>query len=660
VNLRAATLVLLLPAAPLAAQPSVPDPLLHWMDSIAQRQLDEREKIIAGIHAVAQAEARKQWVRARLLEVLGGLPDYNGPLNARITGRLENDSYTVEKVIFESLPGYYVTADLYRPNRPGRYPAVLLPPGHTQAGKTEPKQIAANLAAKGFVALAYDPVGQGEREQTYDRKLGRPLGGWSVNEHMQNGEQCILIGESVARYFIWDSKRAVDYLLTRPDVDGERIGCAGCSGGGTQTTYVGAFDPRVKAVAPACYINSYRLLFAGPDPDSEMSLPHFLAAGLDMADFVELSAPLPWLILSTEHDYFSPAGAKMVYDEARRWYQLYGAEDRVRFFVGPGPHGTPRETREQIYAWMIRWLKHGEGDAHEQDVKIYSDKELLVTPTGRVEDEPGSRKLYQFILDDFHRKKRQGTIPELQAELRRLQVPSGQAAPAVRIVAEPGGRQRLTFETEPGLEIGGALYVPHAPGRKAAVLLVADDGAGKLAEEITAAGRVVLVLEPRDAPSEYDNRPFLGNWLPNARADVIGRNLPAMRAHDILRGVDLLAARADVDRSSIRAAARGVKGIWLLLAAAADGRIGKIWLDRTPYSLRAALESPMNTDLYDAVIPGFALHWDLSDLVRAVGERPVLWTDPVDWMGSSMALGPGYRYRQSGEPDAKLVEEFLR
>src|SRR5258707_2892357 len=104
-----------------------------------------------------------------------------------------------------------------------------------------------------------------------------------------------------------------------------------------------------------------------------MSLPHFLAAGLDMADFVEMSAQLPWLILATEKDYFSPAGAKIVYDEAKRWYQLYGAEDNVSFFVGPGPHGTPLETREQIYAWMIRWLKDGRGDAHEQPVKIYSD-----------------------------------------------------------------------------------------------------------------------------------------------------------------------------------------------------------------------------------------------------------------------------------------------
>ena len=187
---------------------------------------------------------------------------------------------------------------------------------------------------------------------------------------------------------------------------------------------------------------------------------------------------------------------------------------------------------------------------------------------------------------------------------------------------------------------------PHASGRKPAVLLVADKtsnssipSTASLAEKIAKTGRVVLELEPRDAPGEGE-RPFVGNWLTNARADQIGRNLPAMRAHDILRGVDLLAARNDVDPASIRAAARGVKGIWLLLAAAVDTRIGKIWLDRTPYSLRAALENSMNTDLFDAVIPGFALHWDLDDLTKAMGNRPVLWTDPDELDGAACSSWP--------------------
>ena len=194
---RYATLALLLPLAFLnlrflCAQKPTQDPLLRWMDQIAQQQLQRREDAIAKIRTVADAERRKQSVRETLLSLIGGLPDYNGPLNPRITGRIQAENYTIEKVIFESLPGFYVTANLYRPNQPGRYPGILLQAGHTQEGKPEGQRLAANLALKGFVVLAFDPVGQGEREQTYDRRVDRALAGWSVPEHIQAGAQSLL------------------------------------------------------------------------------------------------------------------------------------------------------------------------------------------------------------------------------------------------------------------------------------------------------------------------------------------------------------------------------------------------------------------------------------------------------------------------------------
>ena len=303
---------------------------------------------------------------------------------------------------------------------------------------------------------------------------------------------------------------------------------------------------------------------------------------------------------------------------------------------------------------MIRWLKDDKGDFHEQPVKIYANWELLVTQSGHVDDEPGSLKLYQLILHQFRANKRQGTTPELLAELRRLNIPSDGAPPAVKSsneLSREGRVQEVQFESEPGVEISGRLYVPALGGRRPAVLLVADKTSNywipstdSLARRIAKTGRVVLELAPRDSLGEGE-RPFVGNWLTNSRANQIGRNLPAMRAHDILRGIDVLSARADVDPTSIRAVARGVKGIWLLLAAAVDPRIGKIWLDRTPHSLRAALENPMNTDLFDAVIPGFALHWDLDDVVTAMKDRPVLWTDPTNWMERPVVLGSPFRYR---------------
>lgn len=656
----------------LFAQTPIDDPLVRWMDKIAQEQLQARETAIAAIRTVAQAEQRKQVVRRKLLDTLGGLPNNDGPLNARITGQIQADGYVIEKVIYESLPGYYVTANLYRPDRPGRYPGVLLQAGHTQEGKAEPQWLAANLALKGFVSLAFDPAGQGEREQTYDPLLKAPAAGWSVNEHIHQGAQAALAAEGLARYFIWDAKRSLDYLASRPEVDPARLGAAGCSGGGALTTFIGALDSRLKAVIPACFPGSYRLLFTGSNPHSEMTLPQHLSIGLDTADFVELSAPTPWLLHATEEDFFTPPGARLVYEEARRWYRLYGAEDKIALFVGPGPHGTPLVSRESMYQWLIRWLNGGRGDFHEQPVKIYPNHELLVTRTGRVDDEPGSRKLHQLIAASVQAKRKPGTLAELAAELQRLQIRTDGSAPAVKLMQESPGdgfrTQRIRFESEPGIELDATLLIPASSGKHPAVLLVAGGLSDPIAEGIAKSGRVVFKLEPRRSLKYDDRRPFVGDWLANTRADQIGFSLAALRARDILRGVDLLVARPDVDAGSIRAGAQGVKGIWLLLAAAADARIRKVWLDRTPYTFADALDTPLNTALSDAVIHGFSLRWDIEDLVKLFGNRPLIRTDPVNWMGRVANAGPGFRYRwalgditdRSDAQDKEFAQELIK
>ncbi|TAM81968.1 MAG: hypothetical protein EPN47_11250 [Acidobacteria bacterium] len=650
-------LAVFLCVASLPAQEKPRDTLVDWMDQIAQQQLRQRAKAISEIHSTADAERRKQWVRKQMLDDMGGLPGYRGPLKARITGRLHNNFFTIEKVIYESLPGLYVTANVYRPNQPGRYPAVLLQSGHTQEGKPEDQRMATNLAMKGFVVLCFDPIGQGEREQTYSPQMDAPLAGWSVPEHIQMGAQAQLIGEGLARYFIFDAMRSLDYLSSRPDVDASRIGAAGCSGGGALTTFLGGLDPRVKVVIPACYPSSFQTLFATSGPDVEMLLPRFLESGLDTADFVELSAPTPWLLQSTEHDeyHFSYEGVRQVYDEARNWYALYGAQDKVGFMVGPGSHGMPLEAREAVYQWMIRYLRNRQGDFHEQPVEMYTSHQLQVTASGNVEDESGSRKLFQVLRAEFDARKKPGTVPELLAKLRQLGIPTDRSAPKLDVLDRSseaeGEKEHIKFESSPGIWLDATLHIPSSPGKNPAVLVLeGGDVFGVMstpgiAEHIAKSGRVVLEMEPRRSQLQVHEGPFAGDYVTDVQANLIGLNLPAMRAHDILRGVDLLAARPDVDVNSIRAAARGVSGVWLLLAAAVDPRIDKIWIDRTPYSLRSAFDNTMAADLWDAVIPGFALHWDLNDLVKVMGKRQVMWTDPTNWLRKVVDVGPAYQYR---------------
>ena len=538
-----------------------------------------------------------------------------------MTKTTRREGFAIEHVLFESLPGYYVTANLYRPDRAGRYPAILMSMGHWDSGKAAGQLLSANLARKGFVVLAYDPVGQGERQQAYDTRTGRSLIGGATEQHFSNGAAAILMGQSVARYFIHDGVRAIDYLISRPDVDPDRIGATGCSGGGTQTTYIAALDTRVKVAAVACYMNSFQTLFAGSIGDSEQSVPGFLAAGLDQTDYVELFAPKPWLIASTEGDFFTPAGARQVFDEAQGWYKMYGAETRIKWVVGPGGHGTPLVVREAIYDWMIRWLGPGTGDAREEAVVLLPDHELRVTPRGQVE----GRELYQVIRDTPRAK---GSAGELEQFIRELMARN---EPLVRTLS----------------------ILPATPraGRRPAIVLVQDTlMPGPEAEKLLADGQVValVALSGRGGDSE---RPRSGNWMNNTRAWLVGRNLQAMHAAEINAAVAELASRPDVDPARITARASAVAGVALLLAAAANPQIGSVLLDRTPHSVRVAIDAPIHTNLHDAVIPGFALKWDLADLRALVRPRSVTWKDPTDWMGNVVALEGGYIYTAS-DPNA--------
>ena len=286
-----------------------------------------------------------------------------------------------------------------------------------------------------------------------------------------------------------------------------------------------------------------------------------------------------------------------------------------------------------------------------------------------------------MLRDDYHAERRPKSLPELKAELENLKIPTDGLAPEVQVLDDEnvpeGRREHIKFESEPGIWLDATLYIPPSPGRKPAVLVVKSADTGRhrptvtRAEQIARAGQVVLEMAPRTSPPEIASEGegvYPGDWRIAVWANLIGRNLPAMRAHDILRGVDLLAARSEVDPNSIHAEAQGVSGVWLLLAAAADPRIGKIWLDKTPHSLQVALDDSMSTDLWDGVIPGFVLHWDLSDLVKLMGNRQAMWTDPTDWMGRVVPLGPPFLYRyvlgdatdlKNAQDDA-YIQELLR
>jgi cephalosporin-C deacetylase-like acetyl esterase len=229
--------------------------LSSYLQRIAARQLEERRAKVEAIRSKEEYEQRKTRLRAAAVRMLGGLNEAKTPLNLRRTGTLDRGDYRVEKIIYESRPRYYVTANLYVPQqRPGPFPAILHPLGHSITGKNRAfyQRLSIGLATQGFVVLTYDPIGQGERRIFWDSDQADSKVGGPTQEHSMVGWQGLLAGESVARHRIWDGIRGIDLLESLKEVDSNRIGVTGCSGGGTLTTYIAALDDRTKAAAPAC------------------------------------------------------------------------------------------------------------------------------------------------------------------------------------------------------------------------------------------------------------------------------------------------------------------------------------------------------------------------------------------------------------------------
>jgi pimeloyl-ACP methyl ester carboxylesterase len=273
----------------------------QWVDAQATRALAHRHTEVTALATREAVQARQRHVRTAIADRLGLLPASDTPLNAVVTRTTRRSStsagagagYRIEHLLFESLPGFRVTALVYVPDGPGPFPAVLGTAGHADEGKASPTYQHAwvSLVRRGFVVLAYDPPGQGERYEYVDPATGTSRVGPGTREHMMTGQQVLLTGRTIGAYMVQDGRRALDYLLTRADVDPTRIAVAGNSGGGTQAALLAATEPRLAAAVVSCYMTSWSDMWVEPGPqDSEQILPGFVGAGLDFADFAVAAA----------------------------------------------------------------------------------------------------------------------------------------------------------------------------------------------------------------------------------------------------------------------------------------------------------------------------------------------------------------------------------
>lgn len=388
------------------------------------RQIEE--KIIADQAALKtknDAEAYIKTVQAKIRRCFGPEPERT-PLNARVTKVVERELYRIENVIFESRPGMLVTANLYVPkNRKGPFPGVVGSCGHSANGKAGDayQPFAQTLAKLGYVCLIFDPIGQGERLQYVDEQF-KPKRGIGVAEHIHAGNQQFLVGEFFGAWRAWDGIRALDYLLSREEVDPQHVGITGNSGGGTMTTWLCGLERRWTMAAPGCFVTTFRRNLENELPaDTEQCPPRVLAEGLDHSDFLAAMAPKPVIILAKERDFFDVRGATEAYGRLKHLYTLLGHPDNVQLQIGPTEHGYSVENREAMYRFFNRAVGLPALESEPQPV-IEKDETLWCSPHGQVA-ELKSRTVFSFTSEksrELTAKRKPISGDELKAALREV------------------------------------------------------------------------------------------------------------------------------------------------------------------------------------------------------------------------------------------------
>jgi dienelactone hydrolase len=587
-------------------------------------------------------------MRRWFIGAVGGLPPRDTPLHARVTGVVERNGYRVEKVLLESQPGLHVTAALFLPDpqqHPPPHPAVLVACGHSASGKALEtyQRGAALLALHGIAAFLFDPIDQGERHQLRDAQ-GRPVL-WGTQAHNALGVGSILLGNNTSQFMIHDALRCLDYLETRPDIDAQRLGMAGNSGGGTQTSLVMGIDDRLKAAAPSCYITDFEHWLAllesrGDVPgDAEQNVAGQLHAGLDHWGFLLLRAPMPVLVCAAEQDFFPIAGTRRSVALAQSVFERLDAAEQIALVETDAPHGWHQPLREATVSWMLRWLTSQTRAVREpDDLQVLSDAEIQVTPSGQVLDLPGARSVYDLNHDLLERlrQRRQtawsGSVNARLDEVRRVtgirtlaDLPAPKPRRVGQITRDRHRIDQLVIEPEPGIVLPTLLFVPDAGATE---IVVWCDERGKSSEVViaeieqrVAAGQAVLAVDLRGLG---ETRSVQNHWYgPRnghdganvAVAYMLGRSYVAMRAEDLLVATQM--ARAIVgDQTAVHLVARGGQAAVPALHAAALERaqFSTVDTDGGPTSLEEIVRNPLEADQFVHTVQGALTVYDLPEL----------------------------------------------
>ena len=612
--------------------------MTDYLTAIVDKQFAKRASMLSELKTAEDWDRHAAVIRKSMAEWTGPLPERT-PLRARITGRIDRNKYTMEKVLFESRPNFLVSANLYLPKGySGPRPVVLNVIGHSPAGKATDKvqRRAIAQARKGFAALVVDCIGQGERQVEDYARSGKPPG----NAHQIVGTQAFIAGTHVFNFMVWDVIRAVDYLVSRPEVDPKRIACTGCSGGGMMTTYVLAFEPRIAVAVPACNPCTWsHRVGANLSTDHEQVFFGAFAAGIDpRGDPLFCQVPKPLLINATTDDNLNPPSGVW---ELSTWlykaYSAHGAPHKFQTSMVKAPHGYNKEQREVAYAWMLQWAGGDASNFREEDFAVEKEEDTWCTDTGNVYREPGSRSPHDLVLEylESHRSLKQKTKTELQTAIKdllcledsvgepRTEVGAGRYLSSLLQVTP------VTIQPENGIVLPAVRI--ESPKRRSGgpvVIYLNDKGKSTLVEEdailraLLESGCRIFAVDLRGTgETSPDQAGKFWDFL-------AGRPIFGQRVADIRAFVKYL-SHSEAESREIYIRAKGMSALYAAFAATLEDGITGLVLEEPLLTFEQVVSAKVPAYRHEIILPGILEKFDLPQVYQALCPMRITLINPL-------------------------------
>ncbi|MEZ6123583.1 MAG: alpha/beta hydrolase family protein [Planctomycetaceae bacterium] len=617
------------------------------------KQLRSGETAPASEAAWKQDSAK---LRTQLLQAWGGFPEHPTDLEPRVLETLQRDGYHIEKLIFQTLPDVWMTANAYVPEADSPVPAVLCVHGHWKGAKQDPHVQARciGLAKLGFFVLAVDAFGAGERA------IGKALGEY----HGEMTAATLLpVGRPLSGIQVYENQRAVDYLLTRPEVDGSRIGITGASGGGNQTMYAGAWDERFRAVVPVCSVGNYQAYLGAACCMCEV-IPGALAFTEEWG-VLSLTAPRALMVVNATRDarQFSVAEAAKSIAQSQPIFDLLKTSDRLRHAVFESPHDYNQEMREAMYGWMTRFLKGtGDGSPISEPALETEDPETLRCFPG--ESRPDSwLTLPQFAAIEarkvlaahdrpqdataweahqaaaaarLHDKVLGNTDPtapsQLQIQVAEEPTPPNAGAPLI-------STRHVQFSPEPGIKLSAVGHFHEDRQAAEIAFLIHPDGGlspdvRTRTQELLVAGTDVVICELRACGRHSVARDQVGHAADHNSAEWslwLGRPLLGQWVKDVRNAIRACRHQFGLP-TNVKVIGYGAGGTIALCAAALDPAVTQVEVINSLATY--VTDVPYRNQRLGLLAPGILRDvGDIPDIAALIAPRKLTITAPVSPVG---------------------------